>query len=145
MSSHPRMLRPTDCPLPVGLYSHASSVEAGSELVFLAGQLAVDAHGQLVGGSDFVAQMCQVFANLNAVLAAAEMGPRHVAKFTTYLADGKFVEPFYAVREQLFKEWYPSGDYPPNTLLVVTRLVRPEFLIEVEGVAARGRREAGSL
>jgi enamine deaminase RidA (YjgF/YER057c/UK114 family) len=49
-----------------------------------------------------------------------------------------YIEPFYQAREKLFAEagWYPDGGYPPNTLLVVARLVRPEFMIEIEAVAA---------
>jgi enamine deaminase RidA (YjgF/YER057c/UK114 family) len=47
------------------------------------------------------------------------------------------IEPFYAVRESLFATLYPAGEYPGNTLLVVSRLVRPEFLIEIEAIAGR--------
>ena len=62
----------------------------------------------------------------------------HVTKFTTYVSEPGYIEAFYQAREKLFAELYPAGDHPPNTLLVVTRLVRPEFMVEIEAVAARG-------
>ena len=74
---------------------------------------------------------------MRAVLASAGMGPEHVAKFTTYLSAAVFVEPFYQVREKVFADWYPGGGFPPNTLLVVARLVQPDFMVEIEAVAAR--------
>lgn len=136
-NARPVLVRPADLAAPIGLYSHGSRVTAGSELLFVAGQLAVGADGQVVGQGDFAAQVRQVFVNLRAVLAAAGMGLEHVAKFTTYVSAPPLIEQFYQVREKLFAELYPDGDYPPNTLLVVSRLVRPEFMIEIEAVAAR--------
>jgi 2-iminobutanoate/2-iminopropanoate deaminase len=136
-SSQPALVEPAGLAAPIGLYSHGSRVRPGSELLFIAGQLAVGADGQLVGKDDFEAQTRQVFANLRAVLAAAGMGLGHVAKFTTYVSSSALIEPFYQVREKLFAELYPEGSYPPNTLLVVSRLVRPEFMVEIEAVAAR--------
>jgi len=59
-----------------------------------------------------------------------------VAKLTTYLTRADDIEDFYRVRRELFAELYPEGGYPPNTLLVVDRLVFPDCLIEIEAVAA---------
>ena len=56
-------------------------------------------------------------------------------KFTTYLVSAELISQFYEVREELFPELYPSGKYPPNTLLVIDRLVKPEFLLEIEAIA----------
>jgi 2-iminobutanoate/2-iminopropanoate deaminase len=134
----PAVLRPDGLAAPLGLYSHGSRVRAGGELLFIAGQVAVGADGQLVGRDDFGAQARQAFANVRAVLAGAGMGPEHVAKFTTYVSAPEYIESFYQARETIFAEWYPSGDFPPNTLLVVTRLVRPELMVEIEAIAARG-------
>ena len=58
-----------------------------------------------------------------------------VAKFTTYLVDSSHIEPFMALRQELFPTLFAGPLYPPNTLLIVDRLVKPEFLIEVEAVA----------
>jgi 2-iminobutanoate/2-iminopropanoate deaminase len=134
----PAMLEPAGMAAPLGLYSHCSRVTAGSDMFFVAGQLAVGADGEVVGEHDFEAQARQAFGNLRAVLAGVGLEPGHVAKFTTYLSSADLVGPFYQVREKLFADWYPDGGFPPNTLLVVARLVRPEFMVEIEAVAARG-------
>lgn len=121
---------------PVGLYSHAVPLPEGSTLLCVSGQLSVDADGASVADGDFDAQMEQVFANLATVLAAAGVTMAEVVKMTTYLVDPDHIADFYRVREGLFAELFPDGTYPGNTLLVVQRLVRPEFLIEVEALAA---------
>lgn len=131
--SAPEMLQPHGLGKPVGMYSHASRV---GDLLFVAGQLSVDEEGNVVGPGDFEAQMRQVFHNLGAALAGGGTGFGGVAKLTTYLTRAEDVEGFYRVRRELFAELYPEGGYPPNTLLVVDRLVFPGCLIEIEAVAA---------
>jgi enamine deaminase RidA (YjgF/YER057c/UK114 family) len=121
---------------PVGLYSHAVPLPAGSTLLCVSGQLSVGPDGASLHAGDFDAQMEQVVENLLTVLAAAGSGPDEILKMTTYLTDADNVDDFYRVREGLFAELYPSGVFPGNTLLVVQRLVRPEFLIEIEALAA---------
>jgi enamine deaminase RidA (YjgF/YER057c/UK114 family) len=61
---------------------------------------------------------------------------RAVMKFATYLVDTDTVEPFCEIRTRLWPRHFPEGYYPPNTLLVVQALTRPEFLIEIEALAA---------
>ncbi len=126
---------PNDLPKPLGAYSHIARVEA-SELLFIAGQLAVNEAGELVGKGDFAAQMHQVFVNLGRALESEGLGFASVTKFTTYLVHSQDVEGFMAVRKELFARIYPGGQYPPNTLLIVDRLVGEQFLIEVEAIAA---------
>jgi 2-iminobutanoate/2-iminopropanoate deaminase len=122
---------------PIGLYSQVARLGGGEhDLVFVAGQLSVDARGDSVGPGDFPAQMRQVFANLGAVLAAEGLGFENIAQMTTYLRGEDLIGEFYRVREELFGEIFPEGAFPPNTLLVISRLVRPEFLIEVQCIAA---------
>ena len=116
---------------PLGKYSHVS--RAG-DLVLVAGQVGVMAGGSLAG-ADFPSQMRQIFANLRAALESTGGGLENVMKFTTYLVGADLISQFYAVREELFPDLYPSGKYPPNTLLVIDRLVRPEFLLEIEAIA----------
>jgi len=123
---------------PVGLYSHAVPLPPGSTLLAVSGQLSVDADGNTVGAGDFETQMRQVFANLTTVLHAAGAEPSSLVKMTTYLVDPGTIHDFYRVREVLFADLFPDGVYPGNTLLVVSRLVRPEFLIEIEALAAIG-------
>lgn len=123
---------------PVGLYSHAVPLPAGSQLLCVSGQLSVDAEGNSVAEGDFDGQMRQVFSNLATVLEAAGAGLGDVVKMTTYLTDASLIDDFYRVREVLFADYFPDGVYPGNTLLVISRLVRPEFLIEIEALAAIG-------
>ena len=120
---------------PIGLYSIASRASA-AKLVFVAGQLSVNDNGESVGQGDFGAQMRQVFNNMKAVLEGAGASMDSVAKFTTYVTKPEHLGAFYAERAKIFPALFSTESYPPNTLLVVSRLVRPEFLIEVEGTAA---------
>jgi enamine deaminase RidA (YjgF/YER057c/UK114 family) len=126
---------PSNLPKPLGAYSHIARAKA-SELLFIAGQLAVNEAGELVGKGDFAAQMRQVFDNLGRALGSEGLGFASVTKFTTYLVHSQDIEGFMAVRKELFARIYPGGQYPPNTLLMVDRLVGEQFLIEVEAIAA---------
>ncbi len=120
---------------PLGLYSHISRVRC-SELIFIAGQVAIDQKGALVGGGDLGLQARQVFANLMEALKSEDLTFRNVVKFNTYLVGESNIQAFMDARRQLFVELYPDGNCPPNTLLVVNRLVDKDFLLEVEAVAA---------
>ena len=124
---------PNACPAQ-GLYSHATTVPAGRTL-HIAGQLSVGPDGGVVGKRDFDAQMRQVFDNLGTVLEGTGLGFNHIVKFTTYLVDTRDIERFMAIRAGLFPKLFGGEVYPPNTLLIVDRLVKEEFLIEVEAIA----------
>ena len=121
------------CP-PHGLYSHVGKLHSGP-LAFIAGQLAVDARGNIVGIYDFDAQFAQVFENLGAVLKGLGASFDDVVKFTTYLVESQDIEKFMRARAALFPTLFADDSYPPNTLLVVDSLVKEHFLIEVEAVA----------
>lgn len=121
-----------------GLYSHVGFVQGGT-LAFIAGQLSVRADGSIAGKGDFAAQFRQVFDNLGDVLEGLGGSYRNVVKFTTYLVHSQDIECFMVERRALFPQLFGAEPYPPNTLLVVDRLVREEFLIEVEAVAAVDR------
>jgi enamine deaminase RidA (YjgF/YER057c/UK114 family) len=116
-------------------------VAAGGELVVVAGQVGVDAGGR-VAGPDIGAQTRQALANVRAVVEAAGCSMRDVVRLATFLTRAEDIEGFMAARAALFPEYFPDGVYPPNTLLVVSRLVRPELLVEIEAMAVRppGRR-----
>lgn len=117
-----------------GLYSNVTFVPAGPT-VHIAGQLSVGRDGAVVGRHDFQAQFHQVFANLGDVLAGMGLGYNHVIKFTTYLVHSQDIERFMPLRAALFPTLFGGERYPPNTLLIVDRLVKEDFLIEVEAVA----------
>jgi enamine deaminase RidA (YjgF/YER057c/UK114 family) len=118
-----------------GLYSHVGFVQ-GRTLAFIAGQLAVKADGSIVGKGDFATQFRQVYANLGDVLHGLGTDYRSVIKFTTYLVRSQDIELFMQERRALFPQLFGAEPYPPNTLLIVDRLVKEEFLIEVEAIAA---------
>ena len=133
--SRARLSNPGAVHPPVGKYSHLARVEA-SELLFLAGQVAVDVDGGLVGEGDAAAQTRQVFENIGKVLRSAGATFGDVVALTTYVVGRESVEPYTSARAEVFDEMFPGEQYPPNTLLVISGLAREEYLVEVTAVAA---------
>ena len=125
----------TGAPQPLGAYSQATEVQA-SKLVLVAGQVSLDAAGKLVGPGDAFAQTRQVFHNIGQILKEAGAGFNNVVEFTTYVVGRDSIQPFLDARAELFPGLYPEGDFPPNTLLVISGLVREEFLVEIKAMAA---------
>jgi enamine deaminase RidA (YjgF/YER057c/UK114 family) len=107
-----------------------------SELVFIAGQVSVDASGDLVGKGQFELQCAQVFANIHAGLRSVGAEWKNVVEFTSYLVSPQDVPRFVAYRRDAFRTMFPDGAYPPNTLLVVERLAHESYLLEVQTIAA---------
>ena len=125
------LLNPPTLPTPTG-YSQLATVTGGTMIV-IAGQVALDIHGNVVGAGDFAAQTAQVFRNLVAALEAAGATTRHLVKLNTYVTDLSDIAAFRRIRDQhLDKDHLPA-----STLVQVTRLFRPEFMIEVEATAVR--------
>jgi len=120
---------------PLGQYSQITRVRA-SEYLFIAGQLAADREGNIIGVDDFDAQCTQVFRNIETALASAGAGWKNVVQFTTYLVHSQDIPKFMAFRKREFPKMFPDGKYPPNTLLMVDRLVQEPFLVEVQPIAA---------
>ena len=118
---------------PLGQYSHITRVKA-SEFLFIAGQVGADRDGNAAG--DFDAQCSAMFANLGAALASQGAGFANVVEFTTYLVHSQDIPKFMAWRTREFPKLFDGGAYPPNTLLMIDRLVKEEFLIEVSVIAA---------
>src|SRR5262249_19323195 len=127
-------LNPPSAPPVQGLYSHVARMQPG-ELAFIAGQVAIDKAGNPVGVGDLARQVEQVFENLGAILGDLGAGFDSVVQFTTYLTKADHVGVWMSARSALFPRLFPGGTYPPNTLLVIERLVRPEFLLEIEAIA----------
>ncbi|WP_099022415.1 RidA family protein [Mycolicibacterium palauense] len=119
----------------VGFYSPAVICPPGASLAAISGVLSVDRAGATVGAGDFELQMRTVFTLLGQTLTAAGSSFGELVKMTTYLVDPTHIDDFYRIREDIFAQLYPQRRPPGNTLLVVARLVRPEFLIEIEGIA----------
>jgi len=124
-----------------GLYSNATVVPAGST-VHIAGQLSVDMKGDVAGRGNFEAQMRQVFSNIGDVLKGLGLGFNHVIKFNTYLVHSQDIDSFMRIRAELFPTLFGGSVFPPNTLLIIDRLVKEDFLIEVETLAYNVREGA---
>jgi enamine deaminase RidA (YjgF/YER057c/UK114 family) len=127
-------LNPPSSTPPAGMYSHVARMAPG-ELAFIAGQVAVDAAGTTVGVGDLAAQTNQVFKNIGDILTDLGSGFDQVVQLTTYLTSADNIPAFMSARAALFPKLYPDGKCPPNTLLMIDRLVKPEFLIEVAVIA----------
>jgi 2-iminobutanoate/2-iminopropanoate deaminase len=114
-------------------FSHYTDAVRAGELLFVSGCVAIDEQGQVVGEGDVVAQARQVFANMGLVLAAGGATFADVVKVTTFLVDISDRARINPVRQEFFGEARPA-----STLVEVSALVLPEFLIEVEAVAIVG-------
>jgi enamine deaminase RidA (YjgF/YER057c/UK114 family) len=112
---------------PLGQYSHMTRVRNASETLYLAGMLAP--------GVDFDAQCGGAFKQIEAALKSAGAGWGNVAQFTTYLVHSQDIPKFMAWRLREFPKMFPDGKYPPNTLLIIDRLVGEQYLIEVQTIA----------
>jgi enamine deaminase RidA (YjgF/YER057c/UK114 family) len=130
-----RIVNPDTLGKPLGQYSQMTRVKA-SEFLFIAGQVGIGRDGKPVGVDDFDAQCGQTFANIEAALKSAGAGWANVVEFTTYLVHSQDIAKFMAFRLREFPKMFPSGVYPPNTLLIIDRLVHEEFLVEVQTTAA---------
>jgi enamine deaminase RidA (YjgF/YER057c/UK114 family) len=112
---------------PLGQYSHMTRVRGARETLYIAGMLAP--------GEDFDAQCTGVFRQVDIALKSAGAGWGNVAQFTTYLVHSQDIPKFMAWRLREFPRMFPGGKYPPNTLLIVDRLVQEQFLVEVQTIA----------
>jgi len=115
---------------PVANYKMGTRMEGG-RLLYISGQVAWDAGGNLVGKGDVRAQARQTFENLRQVLRAAGGDLKDLMKITTYITKIEDVPAVVEARREVFQ-----GELPASTLIVVKSLFHPDFLIEVEGVAA---------
>jgi enamine deaminase RidA (YjgF/YER057c/UK114 family) len=134
----PRPIVPAKFGAPLGMYSHGVIAPAG-DLVVVAGQVGTRADGSLAG-PDVGAQTKQALENVRAVLEAAGCSMADVVRFQTFLVSADDVPGFMKARGEVFPSHFTGGVYPPNTLLVVSRLVLPELRVEIEAMAVRSRR-----
>lgn len=116
-------------------YSHALKITGGSNLLMLAGQLAVDEDGKLVGAGDFERQARQVYRNIALILQSAGGHLQDVVRYTVYLTRREDGAAFMKVRSKVFADLPGEAPIPTSTLVYVTGLVSPEFLIEIEATA----------
>ena len=122
------IINPPGLAKPTG-YSYA--IKKTGTPVFIAGQVALDADGKLVGENDVAAQTEQVFRNLRTVVEACGGSLDDIVKITIFVTDAAYRPAVAEARQRHFKE----GAYPASTYLVVSALAVPQLLVEIEAVA----------
>lgn len=128
-----RLFNPDTMAKPTAGYSQVAEV-SGGKMIYVAGQVAMDASGNLVGKDDFRAQVDQAFKNINAAIQAAGGDFHSVIKLNYFCVESVDAAQIPVVRE--IRDRYVDTAHPPtSTFVVVKRLVRPEWLIEIEAVA----------
>jgi enamine deaminase RidA (YjgF/YER057c/UK114 family) len=120
---------------PFAPYSHIARVKA-HEFAFIAGQISSDADGNIVGDGNFEAQCLQVFKNIKIALTSVGASWSNIVQFTTYLVDAQDIPKFRDFRARQFPKLFRNGVYPPNSLLIVDRLIFEACRVEVQTVAA---------
>ena len=123
---------------PLGMYSHGVVAGPG-ELVVVAGQVGMSAEGH-VAVDDVVGQTKQAFENVRMVIEAGGCTMRDVVRLQTFLTRSGDIPGFMKARSEVFPRYFPDGAYPPNTLLVISQLVRADLLVEIEAIAVRRRK-----
>jgi 2-iminobutanoate/2-iminopropanoate deaminase len=108
-------------------YSHVAKV---GKTLYIAGQVAKDVQGNMVGKGDFEAQARQVYTNLKNILEEAGGGLKNIVKMTTILTHYGYQDSHRTIKKEFFGEIMP-----PNTLLIIESLASPDFMIEVEAIA----------
>ncbi|MBI2998644.1 MAG: RidA family protein [Deltaproteobacteria bacterium] len=127
------VVRTNLAPRPLADYSQAWTV-SGAKLIFVAGQVSVDMGGNPLGAGDIVLQTRTALENMKRVLEGAGTSLRDVIKLNTYVTHiAAYREKTWDVRREYFSEGFPAA-----TLVEVKSLARPEFMVEIEAVAATG-------
>lgn len=121
-------ITPASIKAPFGRYNHGILVASSPPVLHLSGQLGIAADGSVP--KEVTAQAELAFANIEAILAAAGLARRHVVKLTTYLLEPAHRAPYMQVRDAWVTE--PA---PASTLVFITALAQPEFLVEIDAVA----------
>ena len=122
-------LSPTTIHPPFSAYSNGVEVPAGQKLVFCSGQLGIGRDEIVPTGAAEQAMLC--FDNIEAILGEAGLGMEHVVRINAFVSGREHLRPYMDVRNKRF-----APPFPASTLMVVSGFARPEFVVEVEVVAA---------
>jgi enamine deaminase RidA (YjgF/YER057c/UK114 family) len=126
-------INPPELGTPPG-YSQVVEVTA-SRIIFIAGQTALNRDGSLIGKNDFAAQAEQVFRNLSFALQASGCTASNLVKLTVFLTDMDNLTSYREARNRFFASVTPPAA-PAVTLVEVSKLYGPDFMIEIEAIAA---------
>jgi 2-iminobutanoate/2-iminopropanoate deaminase len=122
-------LTPIDIHPPFAPYSHGVELPGGQRLVFCSGQLGIAKDGTIPPGCEGQARLC--FDNIRAILQEAGMGLEHIVRVNAYVSGREHLAAYMGVRNGLF-----AAPLPASTLMIVSGFARPEFVIEIEAIAA---------
>jgi len=128
--SAPEFSNPSTVVKPVGAYSHVGLIKAGSDVLYIAGQVGLTPDGQL--GATLAEQAEEAFHNVLRILEASGMTTANLVKVNIYLVMGQS-----AVETRTARLKYFGDARPASTFVFVPQLIEPKYLIEIEGVAAR--------
>lgn len=124
----PHTIRP-----PFARYSHSVVVPAGARLLFCSGQLGIGPDEHVPPEAEAQARLC--FANISAILREAGMGVAEVVRINAYVTAREHLPAYMRARDEFLQHIHPP---PASTLMIVSGFARPEFLVEVEVIAAAG-------
>ncbi|HLW92261.1 MAG TPA: Rid family hydrolase [Roseiarcus sp.] len=125
-----RRLTPETIHPPFARYAHGVEIPAGARVVFCSGQLGIEKDGVAPPGVENQARLC--FAAIAAILAEAGMGLGDVVRLNAYVSGREHLAGYMKVRDEVV-----SNPPPASTLMIVDGFSRPEFVVEIEAVAAR--------
>lgn len=124
-----RALSPPSIRPPFARYSHGIALPAGYRLVFTSGQLGIGADAHVPADCEGQAELC--FANIATILAEDRMVLANVVRLNAYVTGREHMEGYMRVRDRQF-----PGTPPASTLMIVSGFTRPEFVVEIEAIAA---------
>jgi 2-iminobutanoate/2-iminopropanoate deaminase len=122
-------LSPTSIHPPFAPYSPGVEVASRSRFVFVSGQLGIAKDGTIPPDCGGQAELA--FTNIAAILAEAGMGLKDIVRINAYVTGREHLQAYMQVRNKLFSEPYPA-----STLMIVAGFARPEFVVEIEAIAA---------
>ena len=128
-------LVPETMPAPFAAYSHGVFVRSGADLLFSSGQLGLNPQGLVPESVEEQTKLC--FLNIELLLREREMNLANVVRVNAYVTEREHVHGYMRVRDSMFKSRPPA-----STLMIVSGFTKPEFLVEVEVIAARPHRQA---
>ena len=124
-----RALAPPSIRPPLARYSHGIAVPGGYRLVLTSGQLGIGSDEQIPADCEAQAELC--FANIAAILAEDGMTLANIVRLNAYVTGREHMQGYMRVRDRQF-----PGTPPASTLMIVSGFTRPEFVVEIEAIAA---------
>ena len=113
-------------------FTNVITVTGPGRTIYIGGQDAVDAAGQIVGGGDIKQQTRQVLNNLQIALKAGGAELEHIIKWNIYVVQGQPIQPAFEVFQQV---WGRRSDPPAITMVFLSALANPDFLVEMDAIA----------